>query len=249
MRHLIRMNSPGIVKKKTARKKNNMRKYDLRHKYDFCCECEIVNQLKSFTNSVAKLTHKHIRRDFQFKVFSSFFFSVFIVVVVVPVIAVLLLWLCVSCCWIGNYRAAPGWGPHAATACALLLIEIAAREPSQAEPSQVEPRRTQDGECFVVSQTNNWHSTRPGPCGEGQGGLGTMRCDGTRTLANTGQTIDSIIHNSIWVGRSIDQTGEATMRVREIDNYYNHLSGIYELLFDCVRISDDFPNAKSVALG
>lgn len=60
--------------KKTARKKNNMRKYDLRHKYDFCCECEIVNQLKSFTNSVAKLTHKHIRRDFQFKVFSSFFF-------------------------------------------------------------------------------------------------------------------------------------------------------------------------------
>lgn len=75
MRHLIRMNSPGIVKKKTARKKNNMRKYDLRHKYDFCCECEIVNQLKSFTNSVAKLTHKHIRRDFQFKVFCAFFFS------------------------------------------------------------------------------------------------------------------------------------------------------------------------------
>lgn len=37
------------------------------------------------------------------------------------------------------------------------------------------------------------------------------------------------------------------MRVREIDNYYNHLSGIYELLFDCIRISDDFPNAKSVA--
>lgn len=148
-----------------------MRKYDLRHKYDFCCECEIVNQLKSFTNSVAKLTHKHIRRDFQFKVFSAFFFLLFIVVVVVPVIAVLLLWLCVSCCWIGNYRAAPGWGPHAATACALLLIEIAAREPSQAEP-----RRTQDAECFVVSQTNNWHSTRPGPCGEGQGGLG-MRCD------------------------------------------------------------------------
>lgn len=63
--------------KKTARKKNNMRKYDLRHEYDFCCECEIVNQLKSFTNSVAKLTHKHIRRDFQFKVFSSFFSSVY----------------------------------------------------------------------------------------------------------------------------------------------------------------------------
>lgn len=61
-----------------------------------------------------------------------------IVVVVVPVIAVLLLWLCVSCCWIGNYRAAPGWGPHAATACALLLIEIAAREPSQAEPRRTE---------------------------------------------------------------------------------------------------------------
>lgn len=189
-----------------------MRKYDVRHKYDFCCECEIVNQLKSFTNSVAKLTHKHIRRDFQFKVFSSFFF--FFCLLLWLLCLLLLLWLCVSCCWIGNYRAAPGWGPHAATACALLLIEIAAREPSQAEPS----RATQDTECFVVSQTNNWHSTRPGPCGEGQGGLGTMRCDGTRTLANTGQTIDSIIHNSIWVGRSIPSiSSEASRRQWECE--------------------------------
>lgn len=94
MRHLIRMNSPGIVKKK-ARKKTIC----VSTIYDFCCEWEIVNQLKSFTNSVAKLTHKHIRRDFQFKVFSSFvffssFFSVFIVVVVVPVIAVAVVALC-----------------------------------------------------------------------------------------------------------------------------------------------------------
>lgn len=32
-------------------------------------KCENCQSIKKFKNSVAKLTHKHIRRDFQFRVF------------------------------------------------------------------------------------------------------------------------------------------------------------------------------------